>query len=256
MAIKICVLGSGSKGNSVLVHNGKNTLLIDCGLSARTMMKKLKDLNFSPFDIDGVLITHEHDDHVRSLDFMSKSVPVYAHEAVMDHLAMKYNVPLNHRMEFDREFSIGSLDIQPFSVSHDACFPLGFCIYDGQHKFTYATDLGTCGNDILSLAEGSSMVMIESNHDVDMLLKGSYPERLKRRIFSNKGHLSNENCAEAACRLAEKGARRIVLGHLSEQNNCPELAHWTTTELLKSRGASDISVFVANQYTTSGWLEG
>lgn len=258
MAIKICVLGSGSKGNSVLLDNGKSRVLIDCGLTMPSLNKKITELGFVWRDIDGVLITHEHEDHIRSLQFLSQDVPVYTHESTMELIARANYIPLKNRMSFDGSpFSIGSFDITAFRISHDCAFPVGYSISDGETKFTYATDMGFCGRDFMKNAAGSDMVMIESNHDVDMLLKGRYPEFLKRRIISEKGHLSNKACTEAVCELAAAGTKRFILAHLSEENNVPELAYWTNKEGLKNMGAGDkdVRITVADQYRVSGWIQ-
>lgn len=258
MAIKINILGSGSKGNSVLVDNGRNKLLIDCGITMPVMTKKLREVGLSLCDLDGILITHEHEDHVRALPFISQEVPIYAHENTMDFISQRHYIPIKHRMSFDSlDFSIGSFDITGFRVSHDAVYPLGYSISDCDGKVTYATDMGYYSNEFLRLAKGSNIVVIESNHDVDMLMKGRYPAFLKRRIIGEKGHLSNKACAEAVANLAESGTGRFVLAHLSEENNVPELAYWTNKEELKKLGATDgdVKLSVADQHRASGWLE-
>lgn len=251
MAIEICVLGSGSKGNCVLLDNGKNRVIIDAGLSARSIKQKLMQLNLSFAQIDGILITHEHTDHIRALDVLSREIPVYAHDYTMEAIAAKRDITLKNQMNFNcTQFSIGTLDIQTFCVSHDAVYPLGYTISDCQSKVAYATDMGYCSRDFMSAAEGAEIIMIESNHDVDMLMSGDYPAFLKRRIVSNKGHLSNLACAMAINELAAKGTKKFILAHLSENNNLPELAYWTNVDYLKRKGAvmgQDINLYVADQ---------
>lgn len=257
MAIRLCALGSGSKGNSVLIDNGKNRLLIDAGLGARDLKKRLNMAGLELSDLDGILITHEHNDHIRALESFAKVVPVYAHDYTMDAIIKKCDISLKQQMNFDNDnFSIGSLDILTFKVSHDATYPLGFCISDENSKVTYATDLGYCSKEFLSKANGSDIIVIESNHDLDMLLNGRYPGFLKRRVGSNVGHLSNYSCAVAINELAEAGTRKFILSHLSEQNNLPELAYWTTTDYLKNKGAAegDIKLYVASQRNISCYI--
>jgi phosphoribosyl 1,2-cyclic phosphodiesterase len=258
MAIKICSLGSGSKGNSVLIDNGKNRVLIDAGLSARVLATRLADIDVKLNDIDGVLITHEHNDHIQGLETVAKSVPVYAHDFTMEAILRKFDISLKNQMSFsDSFFSIGTFDISTFRTSHDAVYPLGYTISDGESAVTYATDLGYCSKEFLRSAKGSDIVVIESNHDVDMLMNGRYPAYLKRRIVSNKGHLSNLACAVAINELAIQGTTKFVLGHLSENNNLPELAYWTNADYLRSKGAdigSDIKLFVAEQRCVSGFI--
>lgn len=258
MAIKVCVLGSGSKGNSILVDNGRNRIIIDAGLTARTITQKLSEIDLSLSEIDGILITHEHTDHIKALEILSRKVPVYAHDYTMEAITQRYNIELKNQMNFNStEFSIGSFDIQTFRTSHDAVHPLGYCISDCESKITYATDTGYCSKEFLKLAKGSNLIMIESNHDVDMLMNGAYPPYLKRRIISNKGHLSNIACAMAVNELAQSGTRNFVLSHLSENNNLPELAYWTNADYLKQKGAivgSDIKLYVADQRQSSGFI--
>ncbi len=258
MAIRICVLGSGSKGNSILVDNGKNRLLIDAGLAARDICFKLAQIDVDINTIDGILVTHEHNDHIRGLEALSKKIPVYAHDYTMEVIAAKCDISLERQMHFDNNmFSVGSLDVQTFRISHDAVYPLGFCISDCDSKITYATDMGYCSKEFLKIAKGSDLVLIESNHDVDMLINGSYPAYLKKRIISNKGHLSNIACAMAINELAESGTRHFVLSHLSENNNLPELAYWTNADYLRRKGAKvgeDVKLYVAEQWQVSGYI--
>jgi len=249
MAIRLCVLGSGSKGNSVLVDNGKTRLLIDAGLGARDLKKRLNMAGVDLQDLDGILVTHEHIDHIRALETFSKTATVYAHNHTMQAI-LERGIELKLSQNFDSEcFSIGSMDIETFRISHDAVYPLGYSISDNNSKITYATDMGYCSQEFLTKAQGSDIIMIESNHDLDMLLNGRYPAFLKRRIVSNVGHLSNYACAAAINELAQNGVRKFILSHLSEQNNLPELAYWTIIEYLKNKGANerDIKLYVAEQ---------
>lgn len=258
MAIRVCSLGSGSKGNSVLIDNGRNRILIDAGLSARVLSTRLADIDVKLNQIDGVLITHEHSDHINGLETVAKCVPVYAHDYTMEAILRKFDISLKNQMNFsDGGFSIGSFDISAFRTSHDAVYPVGYTISDGESTVTYATDLGYCSKEFLRAAKGSDLVVIESNHDVDMLMNGKYPAFLKRRIVSNKGHLSNLACAVAINELAAQGTRKFVLGHLSENNNLPELAYWTNANYLRNKGADigkDIKLIVAEQRCVSGFI--
>ncbi|MDD4315866.1 MAG: MBL fold metallo-hydrolase [Clostridia bacterium] len=258
MAIKVCSLGSGSKGNSVLIDNGRSRILIDAGLPARTLLTRLEDINVGLNQLDGVLITHEHNDHINALETVARSVPVYAHDYTMQAILAKCFISLKNQMNFSGEcFSIGTFDITAFKVSHDAVYPLGYTISDSDSKITYATDLGYCSKEFLRAAKGSGLVVIESNHDVDMLMNGRYPAYLKRRIISNKGHLSNLACAVAINELASQGTKKFVLGHLSENNNLPELAYWTNADYLRGKGADigrEIKLVVAEQRCVSGFI--
>ncbi|NCA91897.1 MBL fold metallo-hydrolase [bacterium] len=233
MSISVCSLGSGSKGNCVLISNEKNNVLIDAGLSASCIYKKLAQHGLSFSDIDAVFITHEHDDHIKGVAELACVVPIYSHPDTLDCIAQKCNVPLKNLMEIEeKEFSIGSLDVLPFRVSHDAIHPYGYRICDYQSKFTYMTDTGYISKGMFSIAAGSDIIMLESNHDTELLKKGKYPEYLKRRILSDLGHLSNEESALTVCDLVKKGATKIMLAHISENNNLPELAYYTTVNFL------------------------
>ena len=156
-------------------------------------------------------------------------------------------------MEIETDFSVGTLDITPFSVSHDAVHPYGYSIRDWESKFTYLTDTGFVSKGAMSILKGSDVVMLESNHDKELLLRGKYPEYLKRRILSEKGHLSNAETALTALDLAKNGTKKIMLAHISEQNNLPELAYWTTAEVLRQglgEYVKELSLLVATQKDT------
>ncbi|MBR1748040.1 MAG: MBL fold metallo-hydrolase [Clostridia bacterium] len=254
MALKIAILGSGSKGNCSLLSDGRTSILIDAGLAPTAIVKRLSDFGLDLSDIDGLLLTHEHDDHIRAVEQIAPFLHVYSHPDTLDAVEKRQRVPLHSRMEIgEEEFSIGTLDIRPFRVSHDAAHPFGFSVKDFETKVTYMTDTGYVSKGMLSVAKGSDLVVLESNHDKDLLTRGVYPYYLKRRILSDQGHLSNEESALAAYDLIESGAKRIVLAHLSEQNNLPELAYWTTENYLSSKGvtSSDCALEVAKQWSTT-----
>ncbi len=253
MGLKIFSLGSGSKGNCILITDGKTNLLLDAGLSPNVILKKLNVMGLALTDIDGLLITHEHDDHIKSVAALSPFVHVYSHPDTLEQVVKRQAIPLKHLMETEEtEFSIGTLDITPFRVSHDAAHPYGYSVRDWESKFTYVTDTGYVSKGMMSVARGSDIVMLESNHDKELLLRGHYPEYLKRRILSDRGHLSNEESARTAFDLAQNGTRKLILAHLSEQNNLPELAYWTTKNFLRAQGVTegDCALFLATQRDT------
>lgn len=253
MAIRVCSLGSGSKGNCVLITDGRTHLLIDAGLQPTVIVKKLSEFNLLLTDIDGLLVTHEHDDHIKSVEALGQFMPVYSHPDTLEAVTGKYRIPLKNQMEVETDFSVGTLDITPFSVSHDAVHPYGYSIRDWESKFTYLTDTGFVSKGAMSILKGSDIVMLESNHDKELLLRGKYPEYLKRRILSEKGHLSNAESALTALDLAKNGTKKIMLAHLSEQNNLPELAYWTTAEVLRAelgKDVKEVSLLVATQKDT------
>lgn len=238
--IKLTSLGSGSKGNCVLIDNGRNRLLIDAGLSINVIYKKMRELSLTLNDIDGVLLTHEHNDHIKSVEALSAFIPVYSHPDTLEYVANKYTFPLRQQMAIEEQsFNIGTFDILPFRTSHDALHPYGFVINDCDSKLAYLTDTGYISKGIMSVIRGSNLVMIESNHDKELLLRGVYPYYLKQRIMSDLGHLCNEECALAIANLMESGATKFMLAHLSDNNNLPELAYWTTVNFLQRQGIED-----------------
>lgn len=251
--LKIDVLASGSKGNSTLITTAEGKkLLIDCGISARALTNALRKRKVSLNDVKAILITHEHADHVHSVAQISEAynIAVFANAVTMSALKRKTGLKGGYYFEDTNPFTLLGLEIRPFRTSHDAVYPVGYSILDGESKFTYATDLGYFSPTVRENVKGSDLVLIESNHDVDMLLKGPYPRLLKERILSQRGHLSNLNCAEAIREIMESGTKNFILGHLSEQNNTYDLARDTTLELLSKGGAkpgTDYNLIVATQ---------
>ena len=251
--LKVDVLASGSKGNCTLVtaENGKR-LLIDCGISARALTHALRAREVSLNEIKAILITHEHGDHISSCSSLSDAyhIPIFTNAVTMSTLKRKTGLRGGYYFEEVTPFSLLGLEIRPFRTSHDAVYPVGYSLSDGNSKFTYATDLGYFSESVKEEAKGSDLILIESNHDVDMLLKGPYPQPLKERILSSRGHLSNKNCADAIVELMNFGTKNFILGHLSEQNNTSDLALESTLERLTKLGATegrDFTIGVATQ---------
>ncbi|MBR6751408.1 MAG: MBL fold metallo-hydrolase [Clostridia bacterium] len=241
MAIEVQVLGSGSKGNTTLIKNGDTKILLDCGLNVRVIIERLKAVGITLNEISAVCITHEHTDHIASASELGDAynIPVYANKLTAQ--AIKRRVGVKNVIEYGTptdSFGIGSIDITPFAISHDAVCPVGYKFMDRDSSFLYATDLGYVNEDVMRLSQGADVVMIESNHDRNMLINGHYPQYLKERILSNKGHLSNETCAMTIQKMLERGTKSFILGHISEENNLPELAFWQTTTALDKIGAS------------------
>lgn len=242
---------SGSSGNCTFISDGKTNILIDCGLSGKRLAELLAQIDISPDSIDALLITHEHSDHVKGAGVAARryKLPVYATSRT--HSAMNLgNVSesLKHTVSPDKDFEIGSIGIRPFSIPHDAVNPVGYTFMCGGKKYAIATDIGEMNDKIFSSIKGSEKVILESNHDINMLKAGSYPFPLKQRILSNIGHLSNESAAETALELVKSGTTGIMLGHLSLENNMPELALLETYNTLKNYGVntdSDVSLKVA-----------
>ncbi|HHW70094.1 MAG TPA: MBL fold metallo-hydrolase [Clostridiales bacterium] len=237
MFINLCSLFSGSSGNSTYIGTDKTHILVDSGLSGVKVKKALRSVGIEPSDLDAIVITHEHTDHIQSAGVLSREfgIPIYANEKTWTAMDGKIGdiASENIRIFFnDIDFYIKDLNIVPFSIPHDAADPVGFCIHYGNKKISIATDLGYTNNKILDQIRDSNVVILEANHDVDMLSFGPYPKALKNRIMGKKGHLSNEDAGKVAVDLVEGGVTHILLAHLSKQNNLPRLAYETVAHTL------------------------
>lgn len=232
---KFCTLFSGSSGNCTFISDGKTNLLIDAGVSASRICAALAEIGYTPYDIDGILLTHEHRDHVSGVNVMSRnfSIPVYANTGTMEKTLATTGWIFDdyiHTFRTNEKFAIGDIEVFPFSIPHDTVDPVGYTFrFDGEY-YSVATDIGYITDNILKHLCRSKAVLIESNHDVDMLKSGPYPYYLKKRILSERGHLSNENAAHLAAQLVKWGTESIALGHLSEKNNTCEAAYNATAE--------------------------
>ncbi|MBQ8510157.1 MAG: MBL fold metallo-hydrolase [Clostridia bacterium] len=228
----VCTLASSSKGNAVWVKLGEDEILIDAGISAKRLETALAAQGSSLASIKAIFITHEHSDHVTALEVVSKkyqipihitepSAKVYLSSPRTEHAAEAIVI---HPPQFSVQ--VGALEVRSFVTSHDSAASVGYVVTDGtpSHTLALATDIGCITEPVEQALLGVENVILESNHDENMLLCGAYPYQLKRRILSPKGHLSNESAAAFVRRLAESGTRRILLAHLSPENNMPELA--------------------------------
>ena len=245
---------SGSKGNCAFISDGDTNILIDAGVSASRIINSLKEISISPEELDAVLVTHEHSDHVSGLKVLTDkySVPVYLNDNTAKSLIASGSVSeRNVRIiESGSTFSLRSAIIRSFRTPHDSAESLGYAVSMDNRKFGFATDTGCITKPMLSALANCEAVVIEANHDVDMLRNGHYPYMLKKRILSDNGHLSNENCAWLATQLAMWGTKRIALGHLSENNNTPEKAYEASYKMLSENGfkpGTDVELFVAEK---------
>ncbi len=259
--MRFCTLASGSSGNSVYIEEGGTRLLIDAGISLKAIETALKTLGTSAKLLTGVLITHEHSDHTRGLYqlAMRTGVPIYGGvDTVRAVLASMSDMMPDRFTVFAAgrgPYRIGNFSVTTFPTSHDVpC--LGYRI-EGESTVAIATDLGRMDDIVYEGLAGADFVIIECNHDVEMLRYGRYPAYLKRRILSDVGHLSNECCAMAVCRLVETGCRHFVLGHLSESNNHPRLALEAVCGNLLGKGLrpGQVTVDVAPRYEMSRMFE-
>ncbi len=243
---------SGSSGNATFISDGKTNLLIDCGMSGKKLKEALHAIDVLPESIDALLLTHEHIDHTRGAGIVSRryNIPVYATEGTYSAMDVGKIEDINLVTE-ETEFEIGSIAVKPFAIPHDAAQPVGYCFSVGGEKYSLATDIGKMNMNILNSITGSKKVLLESNHDIEMLRYGSYPFPLKQRILGDFGHLSNELAAKTALYLVQNGTEHIMLGHLSKENNRPEIAMLETYNLLTQSGVrvgSDMTLQVADRY--------
>lgn len=257
MPMFLCPLFSGSKGNSTFIASDDTAILVDAGVSKANMDRALENINATFDNISAVIITHEHIDHIRAIGTISRrhDVPIYANQDTWNAiLAMKsFNtIPFKNRVCFDGDFYIGSLAISPFSVSHDAVDPVGYSIYSSDNKkAVILTDTGYLPKHALQMALGADACLLESNHDVHMLENGPYPVRLKNRILSRKGHLSNDAASDALIEIINSGCKNFSLTHLSQDNNTPEAAFDTACAAALRLGAvagKDVNINVAPQF--------
>lgn len=241
MPLSIAPLFSGSKGNSIYIGTDKSKILVDAGYPASRIEAELRRVGATLGEIDGILVTHEHTDHIAGVGSISRmyDIPVYANEPTWFEIARKAGeIKRNNiRVIDESDFYIGDLCIQPFEIPHDAAQTFAYSVTSGGKKVCVMTDLGQVNEKILQQAAGSSIVLLESNHDLKKLHDGPYPAFLKRRIAGGHGHLSNAAAAGAALELVKAGVRGILLGHLSETNNEYELALETVCGFLKQNGA-------------------
>ena len=214
--LKFCSLYSGSSGNSLLVESNNTKILIDCGTSAKKIVNALESLEIDITDIDAILITHEHSDHVQGLGTISKKfdIPVFANFETWNAMpTQKEKIDNKNRNIFinDTEFQIGNLQIFPFSTPHDAANPCGFSIANGDKKLSIATDLGHMEQTIFENLKGSSFILLESNYDTEVLKMSPYPYSLKRRISGPHGHLSNNDAGKTISALMYKDLKEVML---------------------------------------------
>lgn len=249
----LCSLVSGSSGNSSLVSYKGTNILVDCGMSGKKLEQLLAELGLCGSDLSAILVTHEHIDHVSGVGVVSRryDLPVYA--TCGTHFAMEVGKMREENIKYiepDRPFEIGEIGVNAFCIPHDAADPVGYRFFCGEKKLAVATDIGVMTNEIFDSISGSESIILESNHDIDMLKNGSYPIQLKSRILSNVGHMSNALAAKTALALAKRGTKRIMLAHLSNENNTPRLAYDTVSSELTAAGAQagDLELLVANRY--------
>lgn len=260
--MNLCSLSSGSSGNCIYVGTESTHVLVDTGVSKKRIMDELHSLDMTPEDIQGVLITHEHSDHVQGLGVFSRKyhVPIYATRPTIDAILQiqslgQIDPELFVPIEADEPFTVGDIRVEASRVWHDAIDPVCYQFYHQDKKISICTDLGDYTDYLVEKLKGSDLLFIESNHDVNMLLVGPYSYPLKQRILGDHGHLSNDRSGEFLCELLNDHIKGIMLGHLSKENNIPELAYETVAFALKdnpyTKDVRDFHLQVANRSTHS-----
>jgi phosphoribosyl 1,2-cyclic phosphodiesterase len=250
---KFCSLYSGSSGNSQFVSDGQTSILVDAGMSGKKIIEAIKSIGEDPGRLSGIFVTHEHADHIKGVGVLSRllDVPIYGTEKTWVELGDKLGeISRNNKKSFHvgEEFYLGDLKVKAFSTPHDAVDPVGFNLFSHNKKITIATDLGYVTKSLYDHILGSDFVLLEANHDIEMVRVGPYPWHLKQRILGEKGHLSNEMAGKLVAKLVENGVSKFSLGHLSKDNNFPELVFETVKNVLlekKIKIGQDVSINVA-----------
>ena len=232
--MRLCSIASGSSGNCIYIGDDTTHLLVDTGISKKRIEEGLKELEIKGDELRGILITHEHVDHIQGLGVFSRkyAVPVYATHGTIEGIKANKNIGrlpegLLHEVQVDQTFRLGDMDIRPFAISHDANEPSGYRIENGKKSVAVATDLGVYDDYTVEHLSDLNAVVLEANHDIHMLEVGPYPYPLKRRVMGDRGHLSNELSGKLLCDILHDDLQYVVLGHLSKENNYEELAYET-----------------------------
>jgi phosphoribosyl 1,2-cyclic phosphodiesterase len=240
LSVRICVLGSGSKGNCTLISTERTRLLVDAGFSKRAIYKRLAAVGERPDGIDALIISHEHVDHVSGLKSLALGlkVPIYITGATRQVIAWDSRLKAFETITAGEKFTIGDIAISPFSIPHDAVDPVAFTFQAEGIKVGLVTDLGYVPELVKQHTRGCHCLILESNHDLEMLKVGPYPWFVKQRVMSRQGHLSNHATADFLSEDYDGAAQVLVLAHLSDKNNHPGLAHFAATRALEKRGGT------------------
>lgn len=258
--INFCTFYSGSSGNCTFITDKKTKLLIDVGVSGKTVEKSFQDIGYKAEDVDGILITHEHIDHIRGVGILSRkhNIPIYANKSTWEAMKSVIGEIKDNNIKYfntNESFEIGDIGIKAFDIPHDAKEPVGYSFYIDKKKVTTATDIGHINEKLIDNLKNSDILLLESNHDIEMVKASRYPYFLKQRILGDNGHLSNDNAGKLLCKLINHGVNKVILGHLSKENNFPELCYRSVANILESDNikiGKDIKMEVAlrNSHST------
>ena len=241
--LNFCSLYSGSSGNCLFVETEQTKILVDAGVSLKKIEQALESINTTASNLDAVIVTHEHVDHIQSVGNISKKfdIPVFATSQTFDAMPKqteKISDKNKKSIFIDEKFSIGDIQILPFSIPHDAANPCGYTLFSDNKKISIATDIGHMNNDILKHIDGSEFILLEANYDIEVLKYTKYPYKLKNRIAGPTGHLSNKVAGQTINYLIKSGLKNAILGHLSKESNFPELAYQTVVDELICNGTN------------------
>jgi phosphoribosyl 1,2-cyclic phosphodiesterase len=241
--IRFCVLASGSKGNAVWVEEGGRAILVDNGLSGKELLRRMAQAGLDHHNLDAIVVSHEHRDHISGVGVAARlfNIPVYISQAVFQAARSHLGKMVIRELKAGWPLTIGCLEIHPYSQSHDAVDPIGFTFNGGGKLLALATDLGVATHLVKEHLKGCRAIILEANHDPQMLIEGPYPWEVKRRVQGRQGHLSNMDSAELLTTIVHRDLRHVILAHLSETNNHPELALETMASAF-SRPEFDLTV--------------
>lgn len=256
--MRLVSIASGSSGNCIYIGSEETHILVDAGISNKRMEQGLNEIGLKGSDLSGILITHEHSDHVKGLGVLARKhgLPIYSTRETLEEISCikslgEYPKELFRPICHDVDFWIGDLEIKPFKIDHDAANPVAYRVQNDRKSVAVATDMGNYSQYTVDHLQGLDALLLEANHDVKMLEAGPYPYYLKRRILSDYGHLSNENAGRLLISLLHDNLKHILLGHLSKENNYEELAYETVRLEIEQGdtpyGAADFPITVARR---------
>lgn len=261
MALTIAPLFSSSAGNCTYIEAGNTAVLVDAGVAGNQVEQALNSLGKKAGNLKAIIISHEHSDHIKGAGVLSRKydIPIFANTATWEQMRRKVGeIAVKNVRLADGEFFVGDLCMSPFAIHHDSADAVGYCIYSGAKKIAIMTDTGKVTEKMIAEIAGAQVVLLESNHDINMLKSGKYPAHLKKRILSNHGHLSNEDSAAVAFRLCQSGTKGLLLAHLSRENNYPELAYKVVATHLTANGitiGADIALATTKKFSPTGIYE-
>lgn len=253
--MKLCVLASGSKGNCTFIETEQSKILIDIGTTSLYAERKLKEIGINPKEVNGILVTHTHTDHISGIRVFIKKyhTKLYVTESILRELQLMF--PIENCEIIEHTFVVGDIEVEDFKTSHDAPDSNGYILTSNNTSIVYITDTGYINSKNHPKLINKEVYVMESNHDIEMLMNGSYPYALKQRILGDEGHLSNSDCSNYLSKFIGDKTQDIILIHLSEENNCKEKALETLTNTLKEHNQNVEHIYIAAQTERTDLIE-